>query len=484
MLFNSLQYLVFFPVVVCLYFLLPQRHRWMLLLAASWYFYACWKVKYLGLLFLTTTVDYTAARLIEGAGTLRGRRLLVLISLSMNLGLLFLFKYFNFVNDSLSAVFAHFNVFYESPTFKLLLPVGISFYTFQSISYVVDVYRGAQKAERHFGRFALYVSFFPQLVAGPIERSPHMLPQFQPERDPGFDRRRVLDGLGLILWGLVKKVVIADRLAYYVEATYSSVGSHTGLELLLATYLFAFQIYCDFSGYSDIAIGSARVMGFDLMTNFRMPYLATSIREFWQRWHISLSTWFRDYVYIPLGGNRHGRLALYRNLFLTFFLSGIWHGANWTFVLWGALHGTYLIVSLVTQSWRDRAVRVLRLDAVPGLLTTWRTLATFHLVLIGWVFFRANSLADAMTVFRKVGLLAGSLQPQLQGLATSTLWRPPDLAFIWAMVLAVLAYEYVHIARSGVRRGGFGSLVSVSIQFWMIVVFGMFNDKAFIYFQF
>jgi hypothetical protein len=215
-----------------------------------------------------------------------------------------------------------------------------------------------------------------------------------------------------------------------------------------------------------------------------MPYLATSIREFWQRWHISLSTWFRDYVYIPLGGNRHGRLALYRNLFLTFFLSGIWHGANWTFVLWGALHGTYLIVSLVTQSWRDRAVRVLRLDAVPGLLTTWRTLATFHLVLIGWVFFRANSLADAMTVFRKVGLLAGSLQPQLQGLATSTLWRPPDLAFIWAMVLAVLAYEYVHIARSGVRRGGFGSLVSVSIQFWMIVVFGMFNDKAFIYFQF
>jgi alginate O-acetyltransferase complex protein AlgI len=485
MLFNSLQFLVFFPVVVGLYFWLPQRYRWMLLLAASWYFYACWKATYLSLLILTTAVDYTAALVIEAAVTSRRRRILMATSLTMNLGLLFLFKYFNFVNDSLSAGFAQFNIFYHSPAFQLLLPVGISFYTFQSLSYVIDVYRGVQKAERHFGRFALYVSFFPQLVAGPIERSTNLLPQFQPSYTPGFDRQRVLDGLRLMLWGFLKKVVVADRLAYYVEATYSSVGSHTGVELLIATYLFAFQIYCDFSGYSDIAIGSARIMGFDLMTNFRTPYLATSIREFWQRWHISLSTWFRDYVYVPLGGNRCGQWAWYRNLFLTFFLSGIWHGANWTFVIWGALHGTYLVMALVTQTWRDRAIRALRIDTVPGLLRAWRTVVTFNLVAIGWVFFRANNLADAATVFRKIGVLVVSgLQAPVQAIASTGLWRAPDLLFICAIVSAVTAYEYLNSPGRDVRWPRIGSLVSVSLQFWMIVVFGMFNDKAFIYFQF
>lgn len=355
MLFNSLQFLLFLPVVVALYFATPHRFRWALLLLASYYFYAAWRPEYLLLIIASTLVDYLCALRMGRLESRRRRKKYLVLSLGSNLGLLFGFKYLTFFNESTRAVFDQLNIFYGVPTFEILLPVGISFYTFQTLSYTIDVYRGARPPERHLGIFALYVSFFPQLVAGPIERSTRLLPQFFQHH--GFDAGRVQSGLRLILWGFFKKIVIADRLAVYVNAVYANPSAYDGPSLLLATYFFAFQIYCDFSAYSDIAIGSARVMGFELMQNFRRPYFARSIQEFWQRWHISLSTWFRDYVYLPLGGNRVPTWRWYTNLLLVFLVSGLWHGANWTFVVWGALHGTYLVFAIATRDRRDHMWR-------------------------------------------------------------------------------------------------------------------------------
>lgn len=404
MLFNSVEFLLFFPTVVTLYFLCPQRYRWMLLLAASYLFYAAWRMEYAFLLLLSTVVDYYAGRQMGKSGNHNGRRIFLVLSLVVNLGLLFTFKYFNFFNESMRGLFGLFNVAYQIPALNVLLPVGISFYTFQSLSYVIDVYRGKLKPESHFGVFALYVAFFPQLVAGPIERAGHMLPQFHGAHF--FQEGRVNSGLRLILWGLFKKVVIADRLAVYVNQAYNNPTDYAGLPLLLATYFFAFQIYCDFSGYSDIAIGAARVMGFDLMENFRQPYIARSVAGFWRRWHISLSTWFRDYLYIPLGGNRVTPWRWYSNLAIVFLVSGLWHGAKWTFVIWGALHAFYVLMEIWLGGvgvWSRR-----RLGGAEGtLLPDWlKIVVTFHLVLFSWIFFRANSLGDAWLIIRQIGQMA------------------------------------------------------------------------------
>jgi D-alanyl-lipoteichoic acid acyltransferase DltB (MBOAT superfamily) len=337
MLFTSLEFLIFFPIVVALYFGCPYRYRWLLLLAANYYFYAAWKLEYIFLLLASTLISYITAILMVKPENQAKRTGLLVIGLIANLGILFAFKYFNFVNDSLRIAFNQFNLIYNVPMFQALLPVGISFYTFQSLGYTIDVYRGKLEPERHLGRFALFVSFFPQLLAGPIERASNMLPQFYEKFD--FDEARVSSGLRLILWGLFKKIVIADRLGLYVNAVYNSPSDWEGWPVFLATYFFAFQIYCDFSGYSDIAIGAARVMGFNLMENFRRPYFAQSPSEFWRRWHISLSSWFRDYLYIPLGGSRVSVPRWYLNLMIVFLVSGLWHGAAWTFVIWGGLHG-------------------------------------------------------------------------------------------------------------------------------------------------
>jgi alginate O-acetyltransferase complex protein AlgI len=353
LLFNSIQFVFFFPVVVALYFATPPRFRWILLLGASYYFYAAWKPEYLVLIFASTAVDYLCGRGMAAWSAQRVRKLLLFTSVGTNIGMLFAFKYLNFFSETMRAVFAHFNVFHGMPAFDILLPIGISFYTFQSLSYTIDVYRGHTQPERHFGIFALYVSFFPQLVAGPIERSYRLLPQFFEHR--GFEPARVTAGLRLMLWGFFMKLVIADRLAIYVNEVYGDPHAYAGSALLLGTYFFAFQIFCDFAGYSSIAIGAARVLGYDLMQNFDRPYFAGSIREFWGRWHISLSTWFRDYVYLPLGGNRVARWRWHVNLLAVFMISGLWHGAAWTFIVWGALHGGYLVVSLLTRDVRDRA---------------------------------------------------------------------------------------------------------------------------------
>lgn len=340
MLFNSFIFLIFFPTVVLLYFLLPHKYRWFFLLIASYYFYMNWKPVYAVLILASTIVTFSSAILMEYTAEQRKKRVFLIVSLLINFGILFTFKYFNFINENIIAILESMNVRWSVPNLDLLLPVGISFYTFQAVGYTIDVYRGEIKAEKHFGIYAIFVSFFPQLVAGPIERAKNLLPQFR--RKHNLDPARLESGLKQMIWGFFMKVVVADRLALFVNATYNNVDAHNGTTLLIGTIFFAFQIYCDFAGYSNIAIGAARIMGFDLMTNFRRPYFAVNIGEFWHRWHISLSTWFRDYVYIPLGGNRVGKSRNYYNLFITFVVSGIWHGANWTFVIWGALHGFYM----------------------------------------------------------------------------------------------------------------------------------------------
>ena len=366
MLFNSLEFIIFFPIVVAAYFALKPKYRWILLLLASYYFYMAWNYKYIVLILISTTIDYFAGINIHRSNNPRTRKALLLVSLVANLGLLFFFKYFNFFGDSINYLFDKINIFYNIPAYHYLLPVGISFYTFQTMSYTIDIYNGKQEPERHFGRFALFVSFFPQLVAGPIERSVNLLPQFRKHYD--FDYERVKNGILLMVWGFFKKVVIADRLAEYVNMVYNHPHDFGGLHNMIATFFFSFQIYCDFSGYSDIAIGSAMIMGYTLMTNFRRPYFSMSIREFWQRWHISLSTWFRDYVYIPLGGNRVVKWRWYYNLFITFLVSGLWHGAEWTFVIWGALHGFYLIFAIWTTKLRENFNRFYRSYENSGLI--------------------------------------------------------------------------------------------------------------------
>lgn len=474
MLFNSMQFVLFFAAVVLLYFSLPFRFRWILLLAASYYFYMCWNVKYLILIILSTLVDYVASRCMESLSKPKRKKYLF-ASLLTNLGLLFAFKYFNFFSSSLNQLFDSLQMPVQIPFFNVLLPVGISFYTFQTLSYTIDVYRGKIPVERNLGIFALYVAFFPQLVAGPIERAANLLPQFR--QNNLFDDQRVVSGLRLILWGFFKKLVVADRLALYVDAVYSNTDIHSGLTLLIATYFFAFQIYCDFSGYSDIAIGSARVLGYRLMTNFDRPYFSLNIQEFWHRWHISLSTWFKDYLYIPLGGSRVAVPRMYFNLMTVFVVSGLWHGANWTFVFWGGLHGVYHILSRLTLGFRDRAAQKMHF---PGAWIRFsRILITFHLVCFSWIYFRADSLQSANHIVGKIftlhgkGLYISALDQFVYGL----------LAIAILCVLDGLQEHYRLTSRplqfpTLVRWCGY-LLLSV-----IIVLMGVFNGSQFIYFQF
>lgn len=381
MLFNSLEFLIFFPVVTILYFLLPYRWRWLHLLVASCVFYMAFIPYYILILAFTIVIDYIAGILIEDAEGKR-RRFYLLLSLIANVGVLAVFKYYNFFTDNVNALIDSAGLQrYEIPYLSIILPIGLSFHTFQAMSYTIEVFRGHQKAERHFGIYSLYVMFYPQLVAGPIERPQNLLHQFRAKYDLDYTRMR--SGFMLMLWGFFQKVAIADRLALYVDPVFNHPGDFHGLNILIAMVFFSFQIYCDFSGYTDIARGAARVMGFELMRNFNQPYHSVTITEFWSRWHMSLSTWFRDYLYISLGGNRVSKWKNYRNLAVVFLVSGLWHGANWTFVIWGALHGFYVILErlfvnqyIAVNKWLRRGI-------------------TLVLVCIAWVFFRATDVKDA-----------------------------------------------------------------------------------------
>ncbi|MEM1044021.1 MAG: MBOAT family O-acyltransferase [Bacteroidota bacterium] len=425
MLFNSIDFVVFFPVVVALYFAIPYRWRWTFLLASSYYFYACWKLEYLALIMASTLIDYAAGRAMGRRETRAERRPFLLMSLCSNLGILFFFKYANFFGESVEEAFRPFNIFVDMPAFDILLPVGISFYTFQTLAYSIDVYRGRQQAERHLGIFAVYVCFWPQLVAGPIERSQSLLPQFR-ERHP-FRWSLAADGLKLMAWGFFQKVVIADRAALYVGTVYANPEAYVGWTTYLAIVIFAVQIYCDFAGYTNIARGAARVMGYELMKNFRQPLYAIDIADFWRRWHISLTTWFRDYLYFPMGGSRVPKWRWGFNTFFVLAVCGLWHGASWTFVMWGVVNGVYLAFAALTATFRnglwDRAeaafarfkprtetVQQMGVALPPTLwqrLQTWiiptprrfiRTLVGFHLIILSLIFFRATTMTDAWTM--------------------------------------------------------------------------------------
>lgn len=472
MLFHSWKFLIFYTTVAVLYFAWPSstpshrrvdlgryradtQHRWVLLLAASYFFYAAWSPEYLLWIIASTLIDYVAGIQIAKSKVSSVRKGLLAFSIVSNLGLLFAAKYLNLFSDSLQVVLERFNVQMQFvdldnlPAFRMLLPVGISFYTFQTIGYTIDVYREKIEPERHLGYFALFVSFFPQLVAGPIERAGNLLPQFRVRHT--FSVSRVVSGLRLALWGMFKKVVIADRLVLYVNGVYNHPADYQGLPILLATLFFAVQLYCDFSGYSDIALGVAKVMGYDLTSNFAQPYFATSIAAFWRRWHISLSGWFRDYVYIPLGGNRVPKWRWYLNLMIVFVASGLWHGANWTFALWGGLHGLYYLIEIWTKGIRDRVLdsgaERFCLEAKPVLKAAIGGLVTFCLVCFAWIFFRANSVSDAFTLAGNLFKLSPSTAPlTLAGNAeTSAVLAPwgaavshPGLELVFAFALVVL----------------------------------------------
>ena len=387
MLFNSWQFLIFLPIVFALYWALPHKYRWGLLFVASYYFYMSWNAKYVFLILGTTAVTYFAAICIEITENLKTKRLILAASLVICLGVLFIFKYLNFIFEMVSSVMSVFAIKMDPLMVRLLLPVGISFYTFQTLSYVIDVYKGEISAEHHFGYYATFISFFFLLVAGPIERASNLLPQIKEKHL--FDDQLAMDGAKLMLIGYFKKMVVADNLAVYVDRIYDSVKMQHGFSLFLATALFAIQIYCDFSGYSDIARGTGKLLGIRLMENFKAPYLSASIHEFWSRWHISLSSWLKDYVYIPLGGNRRGAVRTSINLLVTFFVSGLWHGANITFVVWGLIHGIFQLI--------ENALGLSRKQS-KGIVRGLRVALTLLIICLAWVFFRAQTVSDAVYV--------------------------------------------------------------------------------------
>ncbi len=390
MLFNSLDFIIFFICVVFLYYTLPHKIRWIMLLIASCIFYMCWRWELIFLIFFSTLSNYILALCIDKHRD--KSKLFLILSLIINFGLLFIFKYMMFINHTFMFIYEHFGWTYPINDFNIILPMGISFYTFQAAGYTLDVYRKDIKPEKNYFKLTLFITFFPQLVAGPIERADRLLSQLFTKKKFSLDNLSI--GVKLMIMGYFKKIVIADRAAVLVDTVFNNVTDHTGIAYIIAAIFFTFQIYGDFSGYTDIARGCGKILGIDLMYNFNRPYFAKSIKDFWRRWHISLSTWFRDYVYIPLGGSRCSTLKKYRNIMITFIVSGLWHGANWTFVLWGGVHGIYQVIG-------DIKNKILP-ECKFFVFDIFRVLITFILVVLAWIIFRANSIGDCIYIFRNL----------------------------------------------------------------------------------
>ena len=471
MLFNSFEFLVFFPIVCIIFFILgKKKSQNLFLLIASYYFYMNWKPIYAVLILTSTISTYLCGLLIEKlAGDRRAHKIPLIISIALNLCILFTFKYFNFINESVFSLLSTLGLRWNVPNLDVLLPVGISFYTFQAIGYVIDVYRGSIQAEKNFITYALFVSFFPQLVAGPIERAKSLLPQFHIEHS--FNADDVSEGSKQMLWGFFMKLCVADVLSSYVDAVYNNVSNHNGTSLLLATFFFAFQIYCDFAGYSNIAIGTARIMGFHLMNNFRQPYFSISIKEFWRRWHISLSSWFADYIYIPLGGNRVPFFRHLLNLMITFLVSGLWHVANWTYATWGIVHGFYMIIDAIFR-------RVFTFDLESNIVfRSINTMLCFSIVCFAWIFFRANTITDAISVVNKIFTNPGrpfyDIYVFVYGIASLAILLIKDAKDAYGVKIG-----FLHAKSFGVR---FISFVSLIVY---IMLFGALGADSFIYFQF
>lgn len=473
--FNSFQFLIFYPIVAVLNYVVPRKYRWIPLLIASYYFYLSWNAKLFFLILFTTAVSYASGLLIEKKP--KRKLLWMIISIVSSLSILFFFKYYNFVAGTIG------NFFGADLTLQLVLPVGISFYTFQTLSYSIDVYRGTIKAEHNFFYYALFVSFFPQLVAGPIERPDNLLPQLKEEHK--FNSSDLYIGAKRMLAGFFKKIVVADTAAIYVNAVYNNPGETGGLAIIIATVLFAMQIYCDFSGYTDIAIGCARIMGYRLMQNFDRPYSAQNIRDFWARWHISLSSWFKDYLYIPLGGNKKGYKRQLINLFIVFMVSGLWHGAEWTFILWGLLHGIYRVVGELTYKKREKLYKSIGIDTSKPIIRMFRTTITFCLVCFAWIFFRANNTKELLLILKKLFTSFGvSTFASELGLTFSG-----ALIMILAIVIMVLLDRKLtlpeYTSPSGAKMlGGTSLYILWAILLAWLLLLASNGSSAFIYFQF
>lgn len=477
MLFNSIDFAIFLPIVFAAYWLVGKKQitiQNLVILVASYVFYGWWDWRFLSLIFISSLADYLIGIQLKSESREPGRKLFLSISLLLNLGMLGFFKYFNFFVDNFVEAFSFFGMSISPVSLQIILPVGISFYTFQTLSYTIDVYRRKLEPTTDVVAFFAYVSFFPQLVAGPIERATNLIPQFTRERT--FEYKKAVDGGRQILWGLFKKMVIADNCAMIVNQIFDNYEDHTGSTLLLGGILFAFQIYGDFSGYSDIAIGTSRLFGFDLMKNFAFPYFSRDIAEFWRRWHISLSTWFRDYLYIPLGGSRGGTSLKIRNTFIIFIVSGFWHGANWTFVVWGFLNALYFLPLLLGNRNRRYTGEIAEGRMLPSLREGVQILLTFLLTVLAWVFFRAESIGDALSY--------------LQGIASISLFSLPALLTIKLAGLLGLfiAVEWVHRTKEyGLQLSEkIPKVINWAIYYLIILMILEFGGEPqeFIYFQF
>ena len=496
MLFNSVDFLIFFPVATCVYFAVPHRFRYLWLLVCSYYFYMCWNAVYALLLFASTFITWASGMAIDAyrrrddAQSELQCRGMVAISFTLNLALLVIFKYTDFVIGNLNRIFGGIGISFALSEFGLLLPVGISFYIFQALSYTMDVYRGDVGVERNLLRYAVFVSFFPQLVAGPIERSSRLLEQFYARHS--FSYERMVRGLMMMMWGYFQKMVIADRLAVLVSQVFDYYTYYSGVQILVGCVFFAFQIYCDFAGYSCIAIGAAQVMGFDLMQNFAQPYLASSVAGFWRRWHISLTSWFRDYLYIPLGGNRRGTLTKYRNILIVFLASGLWHGANWTYVIWGGLNGIFQILGELLRPARERFQRLLRMDGDAASARIMSTLLTFLLIDFTWIFFRSDNLTAATGIIRQLFSrvnLPVLFDGGLYNLGLSRIDFSIALLSIFILLVVDVLHERNVRIRSWILRQNLWFRWTVYLlAIFSVLIFGFYGpnyDAAqFIYFQF
>lgn len=501
MVFNSIDFLVFFPVVLFVYFVIPKKMRYVWLLVSSYYFYMSWNPKYAVLIAISTVITYLSGILIgktakiDDEGKRKNRKKsIVACSFVTNLGILFFFKYFDFALENINYLLGRFGIAVIDKPFDVLLPVGISFYTFQALSYTMDVYRGEMEPERNLLKYALFVSFFPQLVAGPIERSKNLMKQVQQVHTFRlWNYENITGGAAIMLWGYFMKMVVADRLAIFVDAVFDHYTEYSAPLLIMAAVFFAFQIYCDFGSYSMIAVGCAKIMGFSLMENFNTPYFSTGIKEFWRRWHISLSTWFRDYLYIPLGGNRKGKRRKYLNLLVTFLVSGLWHGASFNFVVWGGLHGIYQVAGEILSPVRAKCAQALHMNTKCFSHKLLQGVVTFVLVDFAWIFFRSSTLTDSVKFIRRI-----FVYPDPWAWCNGALFSVglSNVEFMIALISlgvllavdviryqkGVLLYEYLNTQSLWFRWAVY------MLLFISIVVFGIYGpgyDAAqFIYFQF
>ena len=483
MLFNSIDFAIFLPIIFILYWFVTNNNLKLqnfLIVAASYLFYGWWDWRFLSLILFSTIVDYTVGRKLRIEENQRKRKILLWTSILVNLGFLGFFKYYNFFLDNFITAFSFFGTEIKANSLNIILPVGISFYTFQTLSYTIDIYKRKLEPTKDFIAFSAFVSFFPQLVAGPIERATHLLPQFYKKRT--FDYSKAVDGMRQILWGLFKKIVIADNCAEFANQIFNNSADLNGSTLVLGAIFFTFQIYGDFSGYSDIAIGTSRLFGFDLMQNFNFPYFSRDIAEFWRRWHISLSTWFRDYLYIPLGGSRGGTWMKVKNTFIIFIVSGFWHGANWTFIVWGALNAVYFLPLLLTKNNRSNLDTVAQGQFIPSIKELSFMLITFSLTVFSWIFFRAENIGHAISYISEI--LSSSLFsiPKFTGMAralTTIILIAIFVLIEWKGRDGQYAIQNQGKKWKPIFRYAYYYFIAFSIMY-----FGNFNENQFIYFQF